>query len=102
MGLKYGRNLSGRLLGSYGAQFRRISGVFLVRDAPTATIDGVDEGSIAELQAAQEATDLQCKSFEDSAYWNAEWRGDWPPVVDYDPLRNLASVPALIEEKLES
>jgi len=99
---KYGRNLSGRLNKTYGASFNRVIGIFLVRDAPTATIDGVDEGDITELEAAHDATDLQVKSFEDAAYWTAEWMGDWPPILDYDPIRSLASVPAMIEQKLDS
>jgi len=99
---QYRRNLSGRLLRVFAPTYRKVMGIFLVRDSATDTLDGVPEGDISKLKEAHAATDLQVQSFGDSAYWNAEWMGDWPPVLDYDPLANLISVPVILEERLDS
>lgn len=78
---------------------RRFMGVLSVLDSPSGTIDSVTQGSIADARSAHAATDLQVKSFEDSAYWNAEWMGDWDTICEYDPMRNRAIIVAQIEEK---
>jgi len=45
-------------------------------------------GTDAHLKSAMESTDLKAKSFEDSAFWNAENVSDWDPRVEYDPVGN--------------
>ena len=82
-----------------GISKRKFSGVLSVLDAPAGAIDGVAQGSIAEARAAHAAADLQVRSFEDDAYWEAEWMGDWDAICEYDPMRNRAIIVAQIEEK---
>ena len=95
----YTRSLyNGSLLRVFGIAHRKVAGTILVQDSPSGSEDGAQIGSILELHAAHWATDLQCKSFEDSSYWAAEWQGDWTPVLDYDPIRGYAAVPILLEE----
>lgn len=77
---------------------RELIAVFIVEDSPSGNNgDGVAWGSVAELEAAHAATDLQCKAFGDSSYWDAEWIGNWQPPVDFDPFRNLVSVNVHLE-----
>jgi len=78
---------------------RRFFGLLTIDDAPTGSLDGAAIGSIDEAEAAWAATDLQVKSFEDDAYWDAEWMGNWDTLCEYDPKRNKALVIAQIEEK---
>ena len=87
------------LLAVRGTSKRRWNGYIVAYDSPTGTIDGVTKGSIDELNAAHAATDLEVQSFEDSAYWEAEWMGNWDTMVEYDPNRNIALVMAAMEEK---
>ena len=82
----YARSLSdGGMLRVHGTRYRSFQAVLLVLDSPSGSIDSVTEGDIDELEAAFQATDLQCKSLEDSAYWDAEWVGTWNAQVEYDP-----------------
>ena len=46
-------------------------------------------GTDVHLKACLEATDLTCKSFDDSAPWNAQWVGNWAPRLVYDPTGDL-------------
>jgi len=83
---------------------RFVSQVFGLDDASgeAAVSDGVESisfGDIDNLKEAWAATDLQCKSFEDSAYWEAEWMGDWTLAMELDPLRNYAIVLMTLEGK---
>jgi hypothetical protein len=82
---------------------RSFSGAILGEDSPSGTAnDGSEDisyGSIDDLKLAWAATDLKCKSFEDSDYWDAEWIGSWAPVADWDPKRNYATVPVTLEER---
>lgn len=78
---------------------RQFASAILGEDSPSGSDGGVTRGSIAELKVAHAATDLKCKSFEDSAYWEAEWKGSWNPRMDYDPMRNYAVIPILLVEK---
>ena len=96
----YGRSwYDGSMTRVFGTSKRKFQGVLIVEDSPSGTLDSVTEGSIAELEAAFAATDLQCQSFEDAAYWNAEWVGDWLPNVDYEPDRTRASIAINLEER---
>jgi len=78
-------------------------GQVLGKDSTSGTsndgVDDINNGTIDELKAAWAATDLKCKSFEDSAYWNAEWRGPWRIQLEFDPFRNYALVLISLEEK---
>ena len=78
---------------------RQFIAPILAEDSPSGSDGGVTRGSIAELKLAHAATDLKCQSFEDSAYWEAEWKGSWNPQLDYDPMRNYAVVPIMLVEK---
>ena len=82
---------------------RRFAGTILGEDSPSGTandgVEDIDYGSIADLKLAWAATDLQAKSFEDSAYWDAEWIGDWDPPVDFGPNRNYSSILVSLEER---
>jgi hypothetical protein len=78
---------------------RRFVATILGEDSPSGSTGGVDYGSITELKQAWAATDLQCKSFEDSDYWDAEWMGAWPPLLDYDPKRRLVAIPIVLEKR---
>jgi hypothetical protein len=75
---------------------RRLAGIILAEDSVTGTAnDGVEDiakGTIAHLEAAHAATDLQVKGMADSAYWAAEWKGAFMPQLTYDPYRNYADV----------
>jgi hypothetical protein len=101
----YGRSLyDGSLQRVYGSTTpRRFIGVLLVEDSPSGSYsdgtESINVGSIANLEAAWAATDLKCKSFEDSAYWDAEWEGGWPPTLAYDPKRNRADIPIRLVER---
>jgi len=97
---QYGRSLyDDGLVAVRATSKRRFTGLIVAYDSPSGAIDGVTRGSIAELNAAHDATDLQVQSFEDDAYWDAEWMGDWDTLIEYDPMRNQALVVAQIEEK---
>jgi len=82
---------------------RKPSCVVLGEDSPSGTLnDGsedIQKGSIADLKRAWEATDLQVLFFEDTSYWEAEMTGSWPPMLEYDPLRQYAMIPIRLEEK---
>ena len=100
----YGRSLyDGGLLAVRGTSKKTIQGIIIVYDSPTGrTSDGddyKDYGSIDQLKACWQSTTLTVKAHGDSAYWEAEWFGPWPPQVDFDPLRGVASVPISLEEK---
>lgn len=101
----YSRSLyDGSLQRVYGPVTpRRFIAVLTVQDSPSGTFnDGSEDislGSISNLKSAWAATDLQCKSFEDTDYWNAEWEGGWPPSVAYDPIRNRADIPIRLVER---
>jgi hypothetical protein len=75
---------------------RRLAGLILAEDSATGTVnDGTEDipkGTIANLEAAHAATDLQVKGMADSAYWEAEWKGGFMPQLTYDPFRNYADV----------
>jgi len=77
---------------------RSFMALIKAEDSPSGTTGGVAWGSITELKAAWAATDLQVKSFEDSDYWNGEWKGDWNPVP-IGPTRVYADMFVTIEEK---
>ena len=78
---------------------RQFIAAIMAEDSATGTMDGVSYGTIAELKLAHAATDLKCKSFEDSDYWNAEWQGSWNPAVDFDPMRNYSTIPVMLVER---
>lgn len=100
----YQRNFStGKLLRSQGGLIRIVKCNFLAKEYPDGHyINGVLEGSIEELRAAHAASDLECLSFADDAYWDAEWMGTFPPRLRFDPLRKLAIIPAHIEQRILS
>lgn len=82
-------------------KFQGIAIGYSSRPGTTAN-DGTEDislGSISDLAAAWAATDLQVKSFEDSSYWEAEWVGMWPPILNFDPLQTYASIPIMLESK---
>lgn len=102
----YSRSLyDGSLQRVYGpVKVRRFMGIVIVQaTAPAKTYsDGTDNvavGSITDLISAWEATNLECLSFEDSAYWEAEWDAPMVPEVTYDPLRNYADVQISLVER---
>lgn len=71
-------------------------------DAEEVENDGADDiyvGDIDHLKLAWLATDLQVKAHEDSAYWTAEWVGEWNPILDYDPYRNYSAIVMSLEGK---
>ena len=83
---------------------RRFMAVFIVDDTRPGTTqnDGTDDvavGCIDDLKAAWAATDLQVLSFEDAAYWNAEWEGPSLPQVVYDPMRRKADMQASLVQR---
>lgn len=82
---------------------RRFVGNIIGEDSASGTAnDGaedIDYGTIAQLQLAHVATDLKVKSFEDAAYWTCEWVGSWPPILEFDPMRNYAVIPMMLEDK---
>ena len=83
---------------------RRFSGLVLGEDTATGTANDGSEnisfGTIANLKAAWEATDLKAKSFEDTSYWTCEWLGGWKPNLEYDPVQKYVSVPIALEGKV--
>lgn len=90
----------GALLRSFGTRYRQVNVILLVKETPGgATIYTVQEGSIDELYNAWAATDLECLSFADEAYWNAEWISLWPPRLEFDPMRALAVVPMVLVQR---
>ena len=78
---------------------RKFFALLTVEDSPSGSLDGATIGSISELNSAWAATDLEVQGFEDGAYWDGEWMGDWDALLEYDPKRNRAVVVAQIEEK---
>ena len=82
---------------------KRFTANIIGEDSASGTAnDGVDDinyGTIAQLELAWAATDLKVKSFEDSAYWTCEWVGSWPPILEFDPYRNYALIPIILEDK---
>jgi hypothetical protein len=55
-------------------------------------------GTIADLESAFEATDLECKMYGDAAFWDARWTMPWGPS-NIDPLGNYLAVPMRLEER---
>lgn len=100
----YRRNVrTGAMLRTFGNRLRSVDVNLLVREDPgTDQISGVDEGSIDELESAWKATDLECLSFEDTAYWYAEWIGPWPPRLEFDTMRTWAVIPMKLEQRTTS
>ena len=97
----YRRNVrTGQMLRVYGVSMRQVSVELIVKETPAGnTIEGVQEGSIDELETAWAATDLECLSFEDTSYWYAEWVGGWPVRMEFDPMRTLAIVPMHLQQR---
>jgi hypothetical protein len=66
------------------------------------TLDGIAEpyGTYAELVTGLAATDLQCKGFDDAAYWNAIHlpNGQIAPE-HWDPQGKVLAVRVRLEEK---
>ena len=58
------------------------------------------DGSQAELKAACDASDLECKSYDDTAYWNAVciFQGQWLPQT-YDPFGVNRYIEIRLEQK---
>lgn len=58
------------------------------------------DGSQIELEAACNASDLECKSYDDAAYWDAVciFQGQWLPQT-YDPLGENRYIEIRLEEK---
>lgn len=103
----YSRGLyDGSLLRVFAASKpRQFSAALIVDDVrPGLSYDDgtetlVQVGNIADLKAAWAATDLQVKSFEDSAYWGAEWQGPWRPQLAFDPNLNTAEILMTLVER---
>ena len=96
--------VDGGLLGVYAPNTPRVwLGQVWGQDTASGTAnDGVEEieyGTIADLKLAWAAGDLQVKSFEDAAYWSCEWKGDWGPILEFDPFRKHAIVTMTLEGK---
>ena len=95
---------NGSLLVVYGITTpNRFTGNIIGEDSASGTAnDGSEDigyGTIAQLKLAWAATDLKVKSFEDSDYWTCRWIGSWLPVLEFDPMRNYALVPMMLEDK---
>ena len=78
---------------------RRFTAQLVGEDSPSGADGGIDYGSIADLRSAWIATDLKCQSFEDAAYWTAEWTGSWIVIMEYDPVRNYVVILCSLEGK---
>lgn len=99
----YARSLyDGGLLAVKGSSKRRFTGTVIGEDSASGTandgVEDIDFGDIDELKACWEATDLQVKGFSDSAYWSAEWMGDWDPEA-FTVTRLYALIPIALEAK---
>lgn len=86
-----------------GSTKRKFTGMIVGTDTASGTAndgsENINWGTIAELEAAWAATDLEAKSFEDSSYFSCEFTMDWMPQLTYDPVRRYAAVPVTLEEK---
>lgn len=92
----YSQNLKGYLM-VVRVAFRPHQVLGIVRIDEDETITQPD-GTRAELEEAARSAVLECKMFDDSAFWKAEWVGGWTPG-HYDPGGNYWYFPMELRQK---
>lgn len=55
-------------------------------------------GSLAELEEASDADDLEAKLWTDTSFWAAQWLQDWTPQ-HYDPLGEYWAIPMELRQR---
>jgi hypothetical protein len=92
------RNLSGTLLVATGTSKRHFLATLVIDDNEVGTVVGsYTVGSLANLQAAYGATDLQIQAPDDGSPWNARLVGSYQPR----PLTPIGTVTECPIEAIE-
>jgi len=101
--MQFQRGPDGTLLTVSGVSKREFNGKIFADSSVTGTIeyDSVtyDIGTDSDLEACLAASDLQVKSVEDSAFWNARCVSPWDPKPDHDYAGIIRTVEVRILEK---
>jgi hypothetical protein len=101
--LDLSRNPAGDLLIVRGVTKREFTGRIFLDYDPTGTVSFGGQsytiGAPDDLYDCLKATTLQALSFEDDAFWEAQWVSVWQPAVDHDPKGATRTMPLQLVEK---